>query len=193
MKRDPNLQDLHCQLLYNGHAPTRNVHSRNIHTPKRPNGPIPRILRHGRLVGEDGEILNNEPTDPDRVLARRVEELRQLALLDSSDGGREVLDPEILHQEAVERLERADAEETAADAFGAEVGKGDVADVIVRVGGVRVGLVRLGVELVEADEGRVAAVGGVARVDDVDVGDEDVFEGAGRPALKWVRCQQCLL
>ncbi len=52
-----------------------------------------------------------------------------------------------------------------------------------RVGGVTVRLVRLGVELVEADEGRVAAVGGVARVDDVDVGDEDVFEGAGRPAF----------
>ena len=35
----------------------------------------------------------------------------------------------------------------------------------------------------------MAAVGGVARVDYVDVGDEDVFEGAGRPAEldRWCR------
>ena len=62
------------------------------------------------------------------------------------------------------------------------MGQRHVADVVFYVGGVRVCFVGLGVELVEADEGWVAAVGGVAGVDDVDVCDEDVFEGAGRPA-----------
>ena len=43
--------------------------------------------------------------------------------------------------------------------------------------------------MVEADDGRVAAIGGIAGVDDVDVGDEYVFEGAGRPAEldRWCR------
>ena len=62
------------------------------------------------------------------------------------------------------------------------MGQRHVADVIVYVSGVWVCFVGLGVELVEADEGWVAAVGGVAGVDYVDVCDEDVFEGAGGPA-----------
>lgn len=175
--------------LYNSHTSTRNIHRGDIHAPQRPHGPIPSTLRHSRPVGKDREILNNEPTNPHRLLARRVEELRQLAQPDGRDGGREVLDPEIVQAEAVEDLERADAEEGAADAFGAEVGERDVAEVVSHVGGVGVRLVRLGVQLVHADEGRVAAVGGVAGVDDVDVGDEDVFERAGRPAElhRWCR------
>ena len=181
---------MHCRPLFDDYAPSRNIHRRSVYTPQRPNSPIPSILRHGRPVGKDGEILDNEPTDPHRLLTRRVEELRQLALLDGRDGGRELLDPEVLHQEAVERLERADAEETAADAFGAEVGQRHVADAVVHVGGVRIGSVGLGVELVEADEGRMAAVGGIAGVDDVDVFDEDVFEGAGRPAELHSRCRR---
>lgn len=108
---------------------------------------------------------NRRRDDRCTYLARRVEEFRQFALRDGGDGGGEVLDPEILHAEAVERLERADAEEAAADAFGAEVGERHVADVIIHVGRVWVGLVWLGVELVEADERRMAAVGGIARAD----------------------------
>ena len=162
----------------------------NIHAPERSNVPVSRLLRHGGLVGKDGEIPDNETTDPDRLLARRVEELRQLALLNGSDGRREVLDPEIVHEEAVKRLERADAEEATADAFGAEVGKGNVADVVVYVGGVGVGLIRLRVQLVEADEGRVAAIRGIARVNDINVGDKDVFESPRRPAElhRWGCC-----
>ena len=168
--------------LHNGHAPARDIYRRDIHTPQGPRSPVPCILRHGRPVGEDGEPLDDEPADADGFPARGVEELRQLALRDGGDGGREPLDPDALDAEAVEGLEGADAEEAAADALGAEAGQGHVADAVGDGGGVGVRLVRLGVELVHADEGRVAAVGGVARVDDVDVGDGDVFERAGRPA-----------
>lgn len=135
-------------------------------------------------------MLNNETTHPHRVLARRVEELRQLALLDGSDGRREFLDPETFQQEAVKCLERADAEETTTDASGAGLGKGRVADVVVYVGRIGVGLIWLGVQLIEADQRWMAAVGGIAQVDDVDVGDEGVFEGAGCPAdlHSWCYC-----